>query len=169
MNAWGCTWSSNLSPPGFGPPQCRVLLVQQCLTSCVWLTHLQIQKKDAIQSHAYSDWPELVASYCGWSHSWTPFLHGWWLKILDEVETSCCEFLLNPRIISTTRRERLMKDGSESFKMTGCILQNHLVFSFYLLPNELNVHGKEFLGSLVFVFGMHFSTYGSTQHLHKGL
>lgn len=111
----------------------------------------------------------LVASDCGWSHSWIPFLHGWWLKILDEVETSCCEFLLNPRIISTTRRERLMKDGSESFKMTGCILQNHLVFSFYLLPNELNVHGKEFLGSLVFVFGMHFSTYGSTQHLHKGL
>lgn len=61
-----------------------------------------------------------------------------------------------------------MKNESESFKMIGCILQNNLVFFFYLLPNKLNVHGKEVLDSPVFVFGMCFPTYGSTQHLHKG-
>lgn len=59
-----------------------------------------------------------------------------------------------------------MKDGSESFKMTGCILQNYLVFFFYLLLNKLNVHGNEILDTLIFVFGMYFPTYGST---HEGL
>lgn len=145
------------------------LLSNNTLAHALWLTHLEIQKRNKIKSCGRSDWSEFVASGCGWFHSWTFCPHGWWFKTFDEVETSCCEFFLNPRMSSTTRRESLMKDGSESFKMSGYILQNNLVFFFYLLLSKLNVHGKEFVGILVFVFGMHFPTYGSRQHPHKGL
>lgn len=86
-----------------------------------------------------------------------------WMKLRHHVVS----FFLNPRISSTTRRKSLMKDGSGSFRMSGYILQNNLVFFFYLLLNKLDVHGKQFVGILVFVFGMRFPTYGSTQHLQK--
>lgn len=135
----------------------------------VWLTHLEIQKWVGIKSHAYSGWSELVASDCVVGSTPGSLFYTDGGLTFDEVEASRCEFLLNPRISSTTRRECLMKDGSESFEMTGCILQNNLVFFFYLLPNKLNVHGKEILDTLIFVFGMYFPTYGGTRHLHEGL
>lgn len=140
------------------------LLPNNALAQIVQLTHVEIQKRNGIKSHAPTDWPELVASDCGWFHSWIPFLCKLQLKTFDEVEVSCCEFLLNPWFCSPPEGNAWWK-MVQSFKMTDCILQNNFIFFFYLLPNKLNVHGKEFLGTVVFVFGMYFPTYGSSQHL----
>lgn len=103
-------------------------------------------------------------------YSWIPFaMDGWQLKTFGEVEAPCCKFFLNPRIGSTASRDCLVKDDKSYWKWQTVFCRTTLFSSIYLLPSKLNVHGKEFLGALMFVFGIYFPTYSSTQLLHKGL
>lgn len=63
----------NCHPLALVHPKGMFLLSNNALAHAVWLTHLEIQKREGIKSYAYSDWPEFVASDCGWFHPWILF------------------------------------------------------------------------------------------------